>query len=102
MSRFVEVAKKSEVPEAGAIVVEVEGKRLALINLSGEIYAIDDDCPHEGGPLSEGTISGEEIECPWHRSHFNIKTGRVTMDPATEDIATYRVRLIGDAVEVEI
>jgi nitrite reductase/ring-hydroxylating ferredoxin subunit len=102
MSRFVEVAKKSEIPEASAIVVEVERKRLALINLSGEIYAIDDDCPHEGGPLSEGTISGEEIECPWHTSHFNIKTGRVAMDPATEDVAIYRVRLIGDAVEVEI
>jgi 3-phenylpropionate/trans-cinnamate dioxygenase ferredoxin component len=102
MSRFVEVAKRSEIPEAGAIAVEVEGKRLALINLGGEIYAIDDDCPHEGGPLSDGTISGEEIECPWHTSHFNIKTGRVTVDPATEDVATYRVRLIGDAVEVEI
>ena len=101
MSRFVEVAKKSEIPEASAIAVEVEGKRLALINLRGEIYAIDDDCPHEGGPLSEGTISGEEIECPWHTSHFNIKTGRVTIDPATEDVATYKVRLIGDAVEVE-
>ena len=102
MARFVEVARKSEIPEAGAILVEVEGKRLALINLSGEIYVIDDECPHEGGPLSEGTISGEEIECPWHSSHFNIKTGRVTMDPATNDVATYRVRLVGDAVEVEL
>jgi nitrite reductase/ring-hydroxylating ferredoxin subunit len=81
MGRFVEVAKKSEIPEGGAIGMEVEGKRLALINLGGEIYAIDDDCPHEGGPLSDGTISGEEIECPWHTSRFNIKTGRVTMDP---------------------
>jgi len=102
MSRFVEVAKRSEIPEASAIGVEVEGKRLALINLGGEIYALDDDCPHEGGPLSEGTISGEEIECPWHTSHFNIKTGRVTVDPATTDVATYRVRVVGDAVEVEI
>ncbi len=102
MARFVEVARKSEIPETSAILVEVEGKRLALINLSGEIYAIDDECPHEGGPLSEGTISGEEIECPWHTSHFNIKTGRVTIDPATKDVATYRVRLVGDAVEVEV
>lgn len=77
------VAKKFEIPESGVIGVEVEGKRLALINLNGEIYAIDDDCPHEGGPLSEGQIVGEEIECPWHTSHFNIKTGRVTIDPAT-------------------
>jgi nitrite reductase/ring-hydroxylating ferredoxin subunit len=102
MPRFVEVAKKAEIPETGVISVEVEGKRLALMNLKGEIYATDDDCPHEGGPLSEGQIIGEEIECPWHTSHFNIKTGRVTMDPATEDVATYRVRIVGDAVEVEI
>jgi nitrite reductase/ring-hydroxylating ferredoxin subunit len=102
MPRFVEVAKKAEIPETGAISAEVEGKRLALVNLKGEIYAIDDACPHEGGPLSEGQIIGEEIECPWHTSHFNIKTGRVTMDPATKDVATYRVRIVGDAVEVEI
>lgn len=102
MPRFVEVAKKAEIPETGAISAEVEGKHLALMNLKGEIYAIDDACPHEGGPLSEGQIIGEEIECPWHTSHFNIRTGRVTMDPATKDVATYRVRIVGDAVEVEI
>lgn len=102
MVRFVEAAKKSQIPENGAISVELEGKRLALINLKGEIYAIDDDCPHEGGPLSEGQIIGEEIECPWHTSHFNIRTGRVTMDPATEDVAIYKVRIVGDAVEVEL
>ena len=102
MPRFVEVAKKSQIPENGAIGVEVEGKRLALVNLKGEIYALDDDCPHEAGPLSEGQIIGEEIECPWHTSRFNIKTGSVTMDPATEDTTTYKVRLVGDAVEVEI
>ena len=86
MRRFVEVAKKSQIPENGAIGVEAQGKRLALVNLSGDIYALDDDCPHEGGPVSEGQIVGEEIECPWHTSHFNIKTGRVTMDPATKDV----------------
>jgi nitrite reductase/ring-hydroxylating ferredoxin subunit len=102
MPRFVEVTKKSEIPENGAISVEVQGKRLALVNIRGDIYALDDDCPHEGGPLSEGQIVGEEIECPWHSSHFNIRTGRVTMDPATEDLTTYRVRVVGDAVEVEI
>lgn len=101
MLKFVEVAKKSEIPENGAIGVEVQGKRLALVNISGHIYALDDDCPHEGGPLSEGQIVDEEIECPWHSSHFNVKTGRVTMDPATKDLTTYRVRLVGDAVEVE-
>lgn len=102
MSRFVEVAKKSQIPEDGVIGVEVDGKILALVNLNGEIYALDDSCPHEAGPLSEGELEGGEIVCPWHASHFDVKTGRVTMDPAMQDIATYKVRLVGDAVEVEI
>ena len=102
MSRFVKVAKKSEIPVNGVIAAEAEGKRLALINLNGEIYAIDDECSHEGGPLSEGQIQGDEIECPWHASHFNIKTGQVTMDPASKGVVKYRVRVVGDAVEVEI
>lgn len=102
MPRFVEVAKKSQIPENGVIGVEVEGKNLALVNLNGEIYALDDNCPHEGGPLSDGQLEGEELVCPWHASHFDVKTGRVTIDPAMENIATYKVRLVADAVEVEI
>jgi 3-phenylpropionate/trans-cinnamate dioxygenase ferredoxin component len=100
--RFLEVAKRSQIPASGAIAVEVEGKCFALMNLKGEIFALEDSCPHEAGPLSEGQIIGEDIECPWHRSCFNIKTGRVTRDPAMEDVATYKVRLAGDAVEVEV
>jgi nitrite reductase/ring-hydroxylating ferredoxin subunit len=102
MPRFVEVAKKSQIPENGVIGVEAEGKTLALVNLNGVIYALDDSCPHEAGPLSDGQIEGEELVCPWHASHFDVKTGRVTMDPAMEDVATYNVRLVGDAVEVEL
>ena len=102
MPIFLEVAKKSQIPEGAAIGVEVEGKRLALINVHGEIYALDDECPHEAGPMSEGVIEGEEIQCPWHSSRFNIKTGRVTQDPAESDLRVYKVRLVGDAVEVEI
>lgn len=102
MARFVEVAKKSQIPENGMIGVEAEGKALVLVSLGGTIYALDDTCPHEAGPLSEGQIEGEEIVCPWHASHFDIKTGRVTMDPAMENIATYTVRLVDDAVEVEL
>lgn len=102
MARFVQVAKKSQIPLNGAIGVEIEGKTITLVNLNGEIFALDDSCPHEAGPLSEGEIVDEEITCPWHHSRFEIRTGRVTQDPAEENVATYRVRLVGDAVEVEI
>ncbi len=102
MAKFVEVAKLSKIPESGAVAVEVEGTTVALVRLQGAVYALADSCPHEAGPLSEGQLLGEDIECPWHRSCFNVKTGRVTRDPATEDVATYKVRIVGDAVEVEI
>lgn len=100
--RFVEVAKRSQIPEHGVMGVEIEGKSLALVKLDGAIYALADICPHEGAPLSDGQIVGEDLECPWHRSCFNVITGQVTRDPAMENIATYTVRVSGDAVEVEI
>jgi len=102
MARFVEVAKKSQIPENSVIGAEIEGKILALVNLNGEIYALDDACPHEAAPMSEGAIEGDEIVCPWHASRFDVRTGRVTMDPAVEGIAIYNVRIVGDAVEVEL
>jgi nitrite reductase/ring-hydroxylating ferredoxin subunit len=57
---------------------------------------------HHGGPLSEGPIEGEEVECPWHGSRFNIKTGEVTVAPAVEGVARYNVRVTGEDIEVEV
>lgn len=102
VSKFVPVAKVSEIADQSAKCVEVAGKRIALFNLGGEFYALGDDCTHEGGPLSEGEIHGEEVECPWHGAHFNIKSGKVTLDPAAEDVDRYNVRITGDDIEIEI
>lgn len=84
------------------VLVEVEGNRIALFNLDGEVYALDDACTHVGGPLSEGPVEGEEVECPWHGSRFDIETGEVTSLPAKENVATYQVRVADDDVEVEV
>lgn len=102
MPRYIAVAEKSRIPDNGVLCVEAEGKRIALFKLEGEIYALDDACPHEGGPLSEGLIEGGAVECPWHQSRFDIKTGRVLLDPAETDVRRYPVRVQGDSVEVEI
>jgi NAD(P)H-dependent nitrite reductase small subunit len=102
MGKYVAVARLTEIPEQSAKCVEVEGRKIAVFNLGGRFYALDDDCPHEQGPLSDGNIVGEEVECPWHGSRFNLKTGRVTLDPAEEDVRSYPVRVTGDSVEVEI
>ena len=104
MGRFVTVANTSDIADRSAISVEVEGKTLALFNLGGEFYAIDDLCTHEDAPLCEGFIEGDEVECPWHAARFNIKTGKALCPPAYEDVARYNVRVDDDgslAVELE-
>ena len=102
MPKFVKVAKTSEIADQSATCVEVEGKQIALFNLGGEFYAIDDTCTHRGGPLSEGSVDGDQVECPWHGAHFNIKSGEVTGPPALEGVTKYTVRLVGDAIEIEV
>lgn len=102
MSKFVKVARKSEIGDQSAKCVEIEGKRVAIFNLGGEFYAIDDTCTHRGGTLSDGSIDGDEIECPLHGAHFNIKTGHVTAPPASDNVTRYNVRLAGDDIEIEV
>ena len=102
MGRFVKVARKSQLPENDGTYVEVEDNRIALFNLGGEIYALDNACTHVGGPLSQGRVAGNEVECPWHGSRFDIRTGEVRTFPARVDVATYKVRVTGDDVEVEV
>jgi NAD(P)H-dependent nitrite reductase small subunit len=102
MSKFVEVSKVSAIPDQSAICVEVEDQRIALFNFGGQFYAIDDTCPHRGGPLSEGSITGEEVRCPWHGAQFNIKSGEVTSPPSPTGVTKYNVRVSGDAIEIEV
>ena len=102
MPKFQKVSTKSELPEGSAQCVEVDGKRIAVFNVGGEFYAIDDTCPHEEGPLSEGTVEDEEVVCPWHQATFNLKTGACTGPPSDEDVVTYPVRVNGDDIELEV
>ena len=82
MTQFIKVASTADLAPGGARSVEVAGKKIALFNLEGSFYAIDDTCTHRGGPLSEGEVSGEEVTCPWHGAVYNIKTGEVLGPPA--------------------
>jgi nitrite reductase/ring-hydroxylating ferredoxin subunit len=102
MPGFILVAKRSEIPEGSGLCVQVEGKRIALFRLGNAVCAIDDSCPHANGPLSEGTLEGDVVECPWHGSRFNVKTGEVIRPPAAQGVATYAVRVTGEEVEVEL
>ena len=101
MSRFIEIARTDEIAPGEAKMVEVEGRKIALFNLEGSYWAIDDTCPHRGGPLSEGEVKGEEVICPWHGSEFNIKTGEVLRPPARGGVKSYKVQVEGSIIKIE-
>lgn len=82
--------------------VETGGKKMALFNVGGEFFAIEDTCPHRGGPLSEGTLEGDEVSCPWHAATFNIKTGEVTGGPVSSGVKSYKVQVQGNDILIEL
>ena len=102
MAEFLKVAKIEEIAPGQARRVEVRGKRLALFNIDGNFYALDDTCTHKGGPLSEGAIAGEQVTCPWHKAKFDIRSGDVLGPPARQGVARYNVRVTGTEIEIEI
>ena len=102
MARFVKVARTDEIAPGQGKMVEVSGKKIALFNLEGSFYAIDDTCTHRGGPLSEGEIEGEQVTCPLHGAIYNIKSGEVLGPPAPKGVARYNVQVAGTDIEVEV
>ncbi len=99
---FRRVAAAGEVAPGSALLVEAAGQEIALFNLGGEIFAIDNMCPHSGGPLAEGYVQGDRVTCPWHGSIFNIKTGDAIGPPAMEGVATYGVHVTEDDIEIDV
>ena len=92
MSELLKVATVDEVPVNGSKLVEVDGIRIALFNLNGAYYAIEDVCTHDGGPLVEGEIINEhEVRCPRHGARFDICTGAALSFPAFEPTTVYDV-----------
>lgn len=98
---WIPVATTEDLPVGRAKVVDVAGRRIALCRTADGIYAIDDLCTHDGGPLGEGELFGFEIECPRHGARFDVRTGRVTRLPAVRPVRTYPVRVVGATIEVE-
>jgi len=103
MAQFVKVGTKAELEglEAGKLVQAGE-QSIAFFNLGGSYYAIENTCPHAGGPLAEGSLAGEVVTCPWHASRFNVKTGAVLAPPAAQGVKSFPVRVTGNDVEVQI
>ena len=103
MKRWIEAARLADLPPGEKSGVRVGGLEIALFNVEGRIFAIEDHCPHFGAPLSEvGHVRGCDVICVLHGARFDLETGRVLADPAERDIETYDTRLEGDRVLVAI
>ncbi len=102
MAGFVKVAQASELPPGGKKLLDIDGRAVALFNIDGTFYAIDDVCTHDGGPLAEGELHGCEIECPRHGARFDVRTGAVLCMPAFEPVRTHEVNVEGGSVCVRV
>jgi len=102
MAEFVRVANTNEIAPGEARLVTANGKEIALFNIDGEFFALDNACTHDDGPLAEGEISGPEVVCPFHGARFDIRTGEVLGPPAYEAVARYDVRVTGTDIEVKV
>jgi len=97
---WIDVAPAEDIPEGGWKVADVEGHLVAVFNLDGELFAIEDRCTHDGGELTGGEIEDGCIACPRHGARFDIRTGAVLSPPAYDDVMTFPVRIQQGRVQV--
>jgi nitrite reductase/ring-hydroxylating ferredoxin subunit len=102
MGKFVKVATTGVIAPGEGKLVDAAGKKIALFNVDGTFYAIDETCTHRGGPLSEGMLMGTEVTCPRHDPVFDVRTDSVLAPPAPQDVARYNVRVEGEDIDVEL
>jgi nitrite reductase (NADH) small subunit len=99
---FKKIGSKAELPPPGeAKEFDCEGRTICVANLNGEVSALDNVCPHRGGPLGQGVIEGGKLVCPWHGWQFDPRSGAVSHAP-DQKVPTYPLRVEGEDVLVEI
>jgi len=100
VSELVTLATVQDVPPGAIYEAELNGRSLLIVNVEGELRVIDALCTHLDGPLSQGSLAGYTISCPWHGSCFDVRDGAVANRPAKTPLGTYEVTVDGDAIRV--
>ena len=100
MSTFSRACAVSDVAPGTAKLVAVDGKEIALFNVDGTFYALDNECPHRGGPLGEGDLEGCIVTCPWHAWQYDVRSGESITDDLK--VARYDVKVEGSDVLVAV
>jgi 3-phenylpropionate/trans-cinnamate dioxygenase ferredoxin subunit len=102
MAEWIKVGEVGTPPLGEVKVIMPRGQRIALANVDGEYYAIDDVCTHDGGPLDQGEVFDHQIECPRHGARFDVRTGKALTLPAIFPVKTYPVRVDGNDILIEL
>jgi 3-phenylpropionate/trans-cinnamate dioxygenase ferredoxin subunit len=98
MPPFIPVAKLGDVPPGKMKTFKVNNKRVLIANVEGTLFATQDLCTHDNGPLGDGELFGAEVECPRHGARFNVTTGKATQMPAMFPIKTLPIKVEGDDI----
>ena len=92
MGNLIRVGAKADIGPGSSVKIEVSGKEVAVFNIGGNFYAIDDTCVHRGGSLSEGSIEEKVVACPWHGWQYDVTTGGCLTNPAAQ-LTKYEVKV---------
>lgn len=102
MPKTVKVAETADLPPGTGKLIQADGHEIALFNVDGEFFAIDNICSHSGGPLCEGELRADTIECPWHGAQFNVRTGVAMCPPAPANVRSFPVEVRDNDVFIEL
>ncbi len=102
LTGFVKLAKTGDVPAGTVRTFDIEDGSVAICNVDGAFYAIDNVCTHDDGPLGDGKLIGCEVECPRHGARFDIRTGAVTAMPAAVGVDSYETYVDGEDIYVKL
>ena len=102
LADYVAAARVGDIRPGGLLGVNVRGTQVVLCHVGEHYYALSDECPHAGGVLSEGELSGTRIICPLHGASFDITNGTVADPPADEPLRCYPVRVVGETIEIQV
>lgn len=100
MADWIDVARAEELLPGKCRIVDADGTRIAVFNVAGEFFAIEDVCTHDGGELASGCLEGDVIVCPRHGARFSVRTGDALSAPAFEPTAVFPVRIESGLVQV--
>lgn len=100
MHEWFVAAREGDIPDRQSRVIELNGSDVAVFNLDGEYFALEDICTHDGGDLSGGWVDGDRAVCPRHLAEFSIRTGEALKAPAYEKVHTFPVRVRNGVIEV--